>query len=91
MQGLFDEYKATLQDDRRRLLEGYRFVDIARKIVGVGSVGTRCWILLLEGRTHRAGSAVPAVQGGAALRARGASSATASSRTTAAAWSRDSA
>jgi len=51
MQGLFDEYKATLQDDRRRLLDGYRFVDIARKIVGVGSVGTRCWILLLEGRT----------------------------------------
>jgi uncharacterized protein (DUF2252 family) len=51
MQGLFDEYKATLQDDRRRLLEGYRFVDLARKIVGVGSVGTRCWILLLEGST----------------------------------------
>ena len=51
MQGLLDEYKATLQDDRRRLLEGYRFVDLARKIVGVGSVGTRCWILLLEGRT----------------------------------------
>jgi uncharacterized protein (DUF2252 family) len=51
MQGLFDEYKATLQDDRRRLLEGYRFVDMARKIVGVGSVGTRCWILLLEGRS----------------------------------------
>ncbi len=51
MQGLYDEYKATLQDDRRRLLEGYRFVDIARKIVGVGSVGTRCWILLLEGRS----------------------------------------
>ena len=51
MQGLFDEYRVTLQDDRRRLLEGYRFVDIARKIVGVGSVGTRCWILLLEGLT----------------------------------------
>jgi uncharacterized protein (DUF2252 family) len=53
MQALFDEYKATLQDDRRRLLEGYRFVDIARKIVGVGSVGTRCWILLLEGRSTK--------------------------------------
>jgi uncharacterized protein (DUF2252 family) len=51
MQGLYDEYRVTLQDDRRRLLEGYRFVDIARKIVGVGSVGTRCWILLLEGLT----------------------------------------
>jgi uncharacterized protein (DUF2252 family) len=51
MQGLFEEYKATLQDDRRRLLENYRFVDLARKIVGVGSVGTRCWILLLEGQS----------------------------------------
>jgi uncharacterized protein (DUF2252 family) len=51
MAQLFDEYKITLQDDRRRLLEGYRFVDLARKIVGVGSVGTRCWILLLEGLT----------------------------------------
>jgi uncharacterized protein (DUF2252 family) len=51
MTQLFDEYKITLQDDRRRLLEGYRFVDLARKIVGVGSVGTRCWILLLEGLT----------------------------------------
>jgi uncharacterized protein (DUF2252 family) len=51
MQGLFDSYKATLQDDRRRLLDGYRFVDMARKVVGVGSVGTRCWILLLEGKS----------------------------------------
>jgi uncharacterized protein (DUF2252 family) len=51
MRQLFEEYKITLQDDRRRLLEGYSFVDLARKIVGVGSVGTRCWILLLEGLT----------------------------------------
>ncbi len=42
-------YRATLPDDRRRLLEGYRTVDVARKVVGVGSVGTRCWIVLLEG------------------------------------------
>jgi uncharacterized protein (DUF2252 family) len=48
---LFDRYRATLQDDRRRLLESYRFVDVARKVVGVGSVGTRCWILLLEGKS----------------------------------------
>jgi uncharacterized protein (DUF2252 family) len=44
-------YRATLPDDRRHLIEGYRLVDIARKVVGVGSVGTRCWIVLLEGRT----------------------------------------
>jgi uncharacterized protein (DUF2252 family) len=45
------EYGRSLQSDRRRLLERYRLVDVARKVVGVGSVGTRCWILLLEGRT----------------------------------------
>jgi uncharacterized protein (DUF2252 family) len=49
MDGLLAEYRASLPQDRRRLLEGYTFVDIARKVVGVGSVGTRCWILLLEG------------------------------------------
>ncbi len=42
-------YRATLQPDRRALLERYRFVDIARKVVGVGSVGTRCWVMLLVG------------------------------------------
>ena len=48
--GLFREYRDTLQDDRRHLLEEFRMVDLARKVVGVGSVGTRCWILLLLGR-----------------------------------------
>ncbi|MFZ0341428.1 MAG: DUF2252 domain-containing protein [Gaiellaceae bacterium] len=47
---LFREYRLTLQDDRRHLLEEFRMVDLARKVVGVGSVGTRCWILLLLGR-----------------------------------------
>ena len=46
---LFREYRRTLQRDRRHLLEGFRRVDLARKVVGVGSVGTRCWILLLLG------------------------------------------
>jgi uncharacterized protein (DUF2252 family) len=48
--GLFREYRDSLQDDRRHLLEEFRMVDLARKVVGVGSVGTRCWILLLLGR-----------------------------------------
>ena len=48
--GLYREYRRTLQDDRRHLLEEFRMVDLARKVVGVGSVGTRCWILLLLGR-----------------------------------------
>jgi len=43
-------YRRTLQRDRRELLEQYRYVDMARKVVGVGSVGTRCWIVLLLGR-----------------------------------------
>ena len=43
-------YRNTLQDDRRILLEQFRLVDFARKVVGVGSVGTRAWIALLLGR-----------------------------------------
>jgi uncharacterized protein (DUF2252 family) len=45
-------YRRTLQPDRRELLENYRYVDLARKVVGVGSVGTRCWIMLLLGRDN---------------------------------------
>ena len=50
---LFRGYRRTLQPDRRTLLEGFRYADLARKVVGVGSVGTRCWILLLLGRDER--------------------------------------
>jgi uncharacterized protein (DUF2252 family) len=46
----FRAYRATLQDDRRRLLEQFEVVDVARKVVGVGSVGTRAFIALLQGR-----------------------------------------
>jgi len=49
----FRAYRATLQDDRRKLLERFQFVDAARKVVGVGSVGTRAFIVLLEGRDAR--------------------------------------
>ncbi|WP_369166941.1 DUF2252 domain-containing protein [Streptomyces sp. R28] len=47
---LIERYGKTLQSDRRYLLEQYRVADMARKVVGVGSVGTRCWIVLLLGR-----------------------------------------
>ncbi|MGY0486923.1 DUF2252 domain-containing protein [Streptomyces sp. WG-D5] len=47
---MFGDYRSTLAEDRRRLLDRYRFVDAARKVVGVGSVGTRCFIVLLAGR-----------------------------------------
>src|SRR5215471_17095018 len=46
----FRAYRETLQDDRRQLLERFQFVDAARKVVGVGSVGTRAFIVLLQGR-----------------------------------------
>ncbi|MFD3842443.1 DUF2252 domain-containing protein [Streptomyces sp. NPDC058642] len=48
--GLVERYSRTLASDRRTLLEDYRLADVARKVVGVGSVGTRCWIFLLLGR-----------------------------------------
>ncbi|MER6784740.1 DUF2252 domain-containing protein [Streptomyces sp. NPDC000658] len=47
---IFSDYRSTLTDDRRLLLDRYRFVDAARKVVGVGSVGTRCFVVLLAGR-----------------------------------------
>src|SRR6187549_3887015 len=48
--GLFlDSYLLSLADDRKALLQHYRVVDVARKVVGVGSVGTRCWIIFLTG------------------------------------------
>jgi len=43
-------YRRTLETDRRFLLEQYEYADMARKVVGVGSVGTRCWIVLMLGR-----------------------------------------
>ena len=47
---LFRDYRRTLTTDRRRLLEQYDLAHIARKVVGVGSVGTRAWIALFLGR-----------------------------------------
>jgi hypothetical protein len=50
LRGLLRGYRQSLSPDRRHLLDGFEFVDMARKVVGVGSVGTRCWIVLLRGR-----------------------------------------
>ncbi|MGD0561323.1 MAG: DUF2252 domain-containing protein [Streptosporangiaceae bacterium] len=47
---VLDGYRRSLQSDRRVLIDHYDVVDVARKVVGVGSVGTRCWIVLLTGR-----------------------------------------
>jgi uncharacterized protein (DUF2252 family) len=47
---LIRSYRRSLPGDRRKLLERFRYVDMARKVVGVGSVGTRAWIVLMLGR-----------------------------------------
>jgi uncharacterized protein (DUF2252 family) len=49
LQGVLDAYRDSLPPDRQVLLDGYRFRQIARKVVGVGSVGTRAWVILLTG------------------------------------------
>jgi uncharacterized protein (DUF2252 family) len=51
--GLIRSYRRTLQGDRKHLLEDFRFVHLARKVVGVGSVGTRAWIVLMLGRDEQ--------------------------------------
>lgn len=49
LDGLLVAYRRTLPSDRRHLLDRYRLVDVARKVVGVGSVGTRAFVLLVQG------------------------------------------
>jgi uncharacterized protein (DUF2252 family) len=53
LRGVIRSYRRTLTADRRRLLERFRYVHAARKVVGVGSVGARAWIMLLLGRDAR--------------------------------------
>ena len=53
VRGAIRGYRRTLPSDRRHLLERFRYVHAARKVVGVGSVGTRAWIVLLVGRDNQ--------------------------------------
>jgi len=50
VRGLIDRYRASVRPDVHELLDRYEYADLARKVVGVGSVGTRAWIVLLLGR-----------------------------------------
>jgi uncharacterized protein (DUF2252 family) len=50
LRSLLAKYQRTLETDRRYLLQQFEFCCVARKVVGVGSVGTRCWIVLMLGR-----------------------------------------
>ncbi|MEU9859951.1 DUF2252 domain-containing protein [Streptomyces sp. NPDC047971] len=47
---IFSDYRSSLSEERRQLLDRFHYVEAARKVVGVGSVGTRCFVLLLQGR-----------------------------------------
>jgi uncharacterized protein (DUF2252 family) len=49
MSDLIAGYRRTLETDRRHLLEQFEYADMAHKVVGVGSVGTRCWVVLMRG------------------------------------------
>jgi uncharacterized protein (DUF2252 family) len=50
LEKVFTDYRSTMPENRRDFLERYRFVDWALKVVGVGSVGTRCFVFVLQGR-----------------------------------------
>jgi hypothetical protein len=50
---MLDRYRESLQENRRHLFDRFDCVDVARKVVGVGSVGTRAWVALLVGRDRR--------------------------------------
>jgi uncharacterized protein (DUF2252 family) len=50
IQEMLGRYRESLKGDRRHLFDSYRFVELARKVVGVGSVGTRAWVVLMMGR-----------------------------------------
>jgi uncharacterized protein (DUF2252 family) len=50
IRAIYRSYRHSLPADRRVLLERFRYIDSAHKVVGVGSVGTRCWVLLMLGR-----------------------------------------
>jgi uncharacterized protein (DUF2252 family) len=52
---MVDDYASSLTDERRFLLDRFRIVDVARRVVGVGSVGTRCWVALFEAAAPVAG------------------------------------
>lgn len=53
--GTFEDYRRSLSEERRVLIDRFHIVDVARRVVGVGSVGTRCWLVLFEGPHHPKG------------------------------------
>ena len=64
---LLDDYRSSLRPDLRRLMRGYHAVDLARKVVGVGSVGLRAWVILLIGRDEHDPLFLQAKEAGASV------------------------
>jgi uncharacterized protein (DUF2252 family) len=64
---IFEDYRATMAESRREFLERYRFADFALKVVGVGSVGTRCFVMILEGRDENDPLILQAKEAGASV------------------------
>jgi len=58
VEAMLDDYAASLPDDRRPLVGRFRLVDAAHRVGGVGSVGTRCWICLMEASDHPKGDRI---------------------------------
>ena len=67
LEKVFLDYRATIAENRRELVERYRFVDFALKVVGVGSVGTRCFVRPARG-PRRGRPALPPGEGGDRVR-----------------------
>lgn len=65
--GVLSDYRGTLVEDRRRLLDQFAMVDVARKVVGVGSVGTRAFVVLLTGRDANDALVLQVKQAGASV------------------------
>ena len=83
---MIGRYRESLKGDRRHLMDGFRFVEMARKVVGVGSVGTRAWVALMMGRDGQDPLFLQAKEAEASVSSP--TSARASSETTASGWSR---
>ena len=87
LQSVLGAYRESLGDHLQQLVTSYRYLHAARKVVGVGSVGTRAWVVLLLGRDALR-PALPAGQGSTALGSRALRRQRAPMSTPAGAWSK---
>jgi uncharacterized protein (DUF2252 family) len=58
VRAMLEDYRSTVRDDRKVLLDRFRIIDVAHRVGGVGSVGTRCWICLMQASDHDRGDRI---------------------------------